>query len=329
MSSPLNRHPGAHFNRVLARVLSIPQTGPEISDRIVAFNAETLAREAVHKQTVVREFVSLNNQRAANIVEALPVADDDVLDADAVDKLLVRVHCEMQRMSEEFQHGRRVAELLNPLLRALREDGFRGPIRVVDIGCGTGFVVRWLTANAALEEDVELIGADYHPALVNEAQRLAGAENLSCKFVVANAFKLAQPAVVYLSTGILHHFRGPGLIDLFKQHNRPETCAFLHFDFHASVLAPFGSWLFHEVRMREPLAKYDGVLSAVRAYPSNELLAAARTGAPEFATAIYGTRLWGMPIPRVFHALVGILPRYRDGFIRKMGKRIASLGVIE
>src|ERR1700687_3434044 len=132
MSSLRNRHPGTRFNQVLARVLSIPHPGPEISDRIVAFNAETLAREAVHKQTVIREFVSLNSQRAAHIVEALPVADDDVLDSDAVDKLLVRVHCEMQRMSEEFQHGRRVAELLNPLLGALREQGFQGPIRVVD-----------------------------------------------------------------------------------------------------------------------------------------------------------------------------------------------------
>jgi SAM-dependent methyltransferase len=329
MRTYANTLPELFLNHVLARFLRIPQTGPEISDRIVSFNPQTLARESVRKQDVIREFMSLGNHRAANIVQGLPASSEDILDEEAVDDLLVGVHCEMQRMSEEFQQGRRVAELLNPLLRTLREHELGDRIRVVDIGCGTGFVVRWLSANAELGRDVELVGADYNPALVKEARRLAAAENLSCRFEIANAFQLAEPAAIFLSTGILHHFRGPALVDLFKQHNRPETCAFLHFDFHASLLAPFGSWLFHRVRMREPLAKYDGVLSAVRAYPSEELLSGARTGAPEFTSAIYGTRLWGSPIPRAFHALVGILPQFRESFIRNMGKRIGSLGVID
>lgn len=316
-------------NHLLSRVLSIPERGPEISDRIIAFDSETLARRPVTKQALEEEFLDIGNAKAARIVGNLP-ALDGILDPDFADALLVRAHCEMQRISEEFQHGRRVAELLNPLMRALRDDGFEGTVRIVDIGCGTGFVVRWLTAKAALDDrDFELLGVDYHPALVKEAQRLAQAESLSCNFIVANAFRLAQPATIYLSTGILHHFRGDGLVDLFKQHNRAETCGLVHFDFHASVMAPFGSWLFHVVRMREALARHDGTLSAVRAYGSQELLAAARTGAPGFSTAIYGTRLWRMPIPRVFHALVGILPKYHKAFVRNMGRRVASLGVIE
>jgi SAM-dependent methyltransferase len=317
------------LNQVVAKALKIPQAGPEISDRIVSFDTQTLARQPVSRQDVVREFISLGDHRAARIVQDLPVSGGDVLDDDAVDDLLVGVHCEMQRMSEEFQHGRRVAELLNPLLQTLRQAGMLGRIRIVDIGCGTGFVVRWLSAHKALTDDIELVGVDHNPALVNEARRLSVSEDLSCQFEVANAFRLAEPAAIYLSTGILHHFRGQALIDLFKQHSRPETRAFVHFDFHASKLAPFGSWLFHAVRMREPLAKYDGVLSAVRAYPSGELLWAVRAGAPEFKSSIYGTRLWGLPIPRVFHALVGVLPQFREDFIKNMGKRIESLGVIE
>jgi SAM-dependent methyltransferase len=317
------------LNHVVAKPLGIPAGGPEISDRIVSFDAQTLARLPVSRQEVVREFISLGNHRAARIVQGLPVSEGDVLDDEAVDDLLVGVHCEMQRMSEEFQHGRRVAELLNPLLQSLRQSGITGVIRIVDIGCGTGFVVRWLSSHRALKDKVELVGVDYNPALVKEARRLATVENLSCQFEVANAFRLAEPAAIYLSTGILHHFRGQALVDLFKQHNRPETRAFVHFDFHASIIAPFGSWLFHAVRMREPLAKYDGVLSAVRAYPSRELLSAARAGAPEFKSAIYGTSLWGLPIPRVFHALVGTLPEFHDSFRGNMGKRLGSLGVIE
>jgi|ERR1044071_8870292 SAM-dependent methyltransferase len=310
-------------------LFTIPQNGPEVSDEIISFDPETLERKPVIKSQVLREFTALGNQQAVRIVEGIPEREDGALDPDAVDRLLITAHCEMQRISEEFQHGKRVAELLKPLLNALRDMGVERPIRIVDIGCGTGFVVRWLAANESLGDAVEIIGSDFNATLIREAQRLAEVEKLPCAFVVANAFRLEHPATIYLSTGILHHFRGQSLIELLNQHNRQETCAFVHFDFHPSPLAPFGSWLFHTVRMREPLAKHDGVLSAVRAHKSRDLLAAARTAAPDFITTIYGTRLWGLPIPRVFHALVGIRPAYRDAFSRYMGRRIASLGKIE
>jgi len=317
------------FNRLLFRVLSIPREGPEISDRIVAFDSNTLERAAISKADLMREFQSLNNHDAVRIIELMPAEDDGTIDAEAVDQLLVTVHCEMQRISEEFQHGRRMAQLLNPLLQAIREKESNGPLRVVDIGCGTGFVLRWLAAHRAVPDEVELIGADYHPALVEEARRLAAAENLACEFKVANAFRLDEPASVYISTGILHHFRGTELVELFAQHERPETRAFLHFDFHQSALAPFGSWLFHAVRMRQPLARHDGVLSAVRAYRAEELLSAARTGGPNFISAVYGMRLWGLPIPRAFHSLIGVRRQYHNEFVANLGSKIAALGVVK
>jgi SAM-dependent methyltransferase len=317
------------LNRVLFRMLSIPDNGPEISDRIVSFDNLTLRREPVSKANVVSEFKSLKNWQAVRIVEQLPAKPDGMLDETAMDHLLVNVHCEMQRISEEFNHGRRMSELLNPLLQAIRGHNSNGTLRVVDIGCGTGYVLRWLAAHRAVPNDVKLVGADYNPALIDEARRLATAENLSCEFRVGNAFRLEEPATVYISTGILHHFRGQELVELFAQHARGNARAFLHFDFHQSALAPIDSWLFHVVRMRQPLARHDGVLSAVRAYTARELLTAARAGTPAFASAIYGVRLWRLPIPRAFHCLIGILPRYREAFIAGLGNRAASLGVIE
>jgi SAM-dependent methyltransferase len=305
-----------------------PRYGPEISDAIISFDPETLERRPVSKQKLIRRFNLLGNRTAARIIEQIP-ARDDLLDPAAVDRLLIAAHYELQRMSEEFQHGQRVAEILRPLLLVLRQGGVRPPIRIVDIGCGTGFIVRWLAAHRTLGPDLELVGADYNVALVEEARRLAAAEGLPCAFVVANAFQLAEPASIYLSMGILHHFRGRHLVRLFAQHNREGTCAFVHFDFQASVLAPFGSWLFHAARMRQPLARHDGVLSAVRAHKSRDLLEAARAGAPDFVSAVYGTRLWGLPIPRALHALVGVRPVYREGFVRALGRRAALLGSIQ
>src|SRR6185436_464818 len=104
-------------------------------------------------------------------------------------------------------------------------------------------------------------------------------------------FALSEPATVFLTTGVIHHFRGPALVDFFRQHEQPHAAAFLHFDFQPSLLAPLGSWLFHAVRMREPLARHDGVLSAVRAHTAATLVGAAREGAPGYATGMYATRL--------------------------------------
>src|SRR5262245_15867279 len=156
---------------------------PEISDAIVSFDPETLQRRPVVKSQVLEQFSELGNRKAVRIVERIPDRNG-VLDADAVDRLLVTSHREMQRMSEEFQHGKRVGELLKPLLKALREGGLNRRIRIVDIGCGTGFVVRWLIANAYLGDGVDLIGADFNEALVNEARRLSEREQLNCTFVV-------------------------------------------------------------------------------------------------------------------------------------------------
>jgi SAM-dependent methyltransferase len=307
---------------------TIRRHGPEISDAIVSFDPVTLQRKPVRKADVMVQFRELGNHEAVKIVAQIPERDG-ALDPAAVDKILITSHCEMQRMSEEFQHGKRVAELLKPILNALRRGGVRNPIRIVDIGCGTGFVIRWLAASGSPGDDVELMGVDFNVALINEAQRLASIEQLRCKFAVANAFQLDEPATIFISTGILHHFRDQNLTYLFQQHCRPETRAFVHFDFHSSPMAPLGSWLFHAVRMREPLAKHDGVLSAVRAHKSRYLLNAARSAAPEFVSAIYGTQLWRLPIPRVFHSLVGIRSEYRETFLNNMGNRIASLGKIE
>jgi SAM-dependent methyltransferase len=311
------------------KLSTLPSDTPEISDAIVSFDPDTLARRAVVKETLVREFLSFGNRRAAQIVEAIPERDG-VLDPEAVDRILITSHCEMQRISEEFQHGQRVLELLQPLLITIREaSAFERTLRIVDIGCGTGYVIRWLAANAAFGEGVELIGADYNVALVEEARRLASVEGLPCSFVVANAFQLAEPASIYLSTGILHHFRGDGLTQFFRQHEQPGTSAFIHFDFQPTPVAPLGSWLFHTVRMRQPLAKHDGVLSAVRAHSGQTLLQAAKEGAPGFLSAIYGARFWHLPLPRVFHTLAGIRPEYRAPFIHVLGSRAARLGAFQ
>ncbi len=293
--------------------------GPEISDLVVAFAPDTLARLPVHRETAAGEFDRRGNRWAAQIIRALP-AKDGVLDAAAVDRLLVAVHAGIQGISEEFSHGLRVAALLRPLLTALRQGRPGGDvIRVVDIGCGTGYVVRWLAAFGDLDADVELLGADYNAALIAEAQRLAECEHLPCTFAVANAFGLAQPADVLLSTGVLHHFQGDALTEFFGHHAESGAAGFLHFDFQPSPFAPPGAWVFHALRARFALAKHDGVLSARRVHSGARLRDAAQAGASGFQTAIYSARAGLVPLPPSFHTLVGLRPALVPLFTDALG----------
>jgi SAM-dependent methyltransferase len=299
---------------------------PEITDLLVAFDPDTLARRRVHRAEVVRRLERIGDARGARIVARLPADAEGFLDETAVDARILRVHREMQLLAEEFFHGLRMRQILEPVIRTVRGATGDRPIRALDIGCGHGYVLRWLAAHADLGDDVELVGADLNPALIDEARRLARLENLRCRFEVADAARLPYPTAVQFSTGILHHFRGDELEALFAGHEREGVQAFLHFDFQPSPLAPLGSWFFHRVRMRDPLTRHDGHLSAIRAHPAERLLQAVGSAAPGFDVCMFSTHLKPLPLPRVFHVLIGVRPESRAALETNLGRLRARLG---
>ena len=298
--------------------------GPEISDLVVDYDPVTLARRDVAKQAVLSGLRGRVPARALRVAERLAVGEAEMLDRAAVDGVLVRSHLELQRLEEEFRVAAIVAEVLAPLVEFVRARSTARPIRVVDLVCGLGFIVRWLAARArpALGGDVELVGADYNHTLVAAAQRLAEAERLPCRFVAGNAFALREPAHIVTSTGVLHHFRGDALTKVFAQHDEAGVHAFAHFDIRPSRIAPIGSWIFHQARMREPLAKFDGFWSTVRAHDAATLRAAIAAGAPSFATGFLDAHPGLYTMLRIFHGVVGV----RDASRADLAHALAGLG---
>ncbi|WP_437812695.1 methyltransferase domain-containing protein [Sorangium sp. So ce1078] len=298
---------------------------PEISDLLIAYDPDTLARLPVRRSAVVERLRAAGRRGGARIAARLP-ARGDILDEAAVDALLLRVHAELQRLSEEFDQGERVRSVLAPLLDALRAAGAPRPLRVVDVGCGLGYVVRWLAARGGLGPDVELVGCDYNGALIASARAAARDEGLSCRFHVANAFTLREPATVFMSTGVVHHFRGDALVAFFREQARAGALAFVHFDIKPTHLSPIGAWIFHQARMREPLSRHDGVLSALRAHAGAALLSAARAGAEGLSSALFDGDIGLFPVLRVMHAVVGVRPDLRAPFVERLGPRGRRLG---
>ncbi|HET9143476.1 class I SAM-dependent methyltransferase [Actinophytocola sp.] len=293
----------------------------EISDLVAEWDPVTGQRVRIRRDDVVARLCAAGDERAARIVRRMPVAGG-FLDPVAVDRLLVRVHTELQRLNEELHMARRFAEILVPMLTAARVTGNRP--RVVDIGCGLGFLVRSLAASGSLGAAVDLVGVDLNRALVAEATRLAEDEGLPCSFVCADAFALTEPATVYLSSGVLHHFPAERLAGFFRAQDRPGTQAFVHYDIAATRLAPFGAWLFHRARMREPLGRHDGVMSARRAH-SDQVLLSAAAHATGMETFLFEPPRHTNPLCAAMRPVLGVRPELTGEFRRAMGRRARGL----
>ena len=277
--------------------------GFELSDLIVDYDPDTLERRDVTLDTVLGR---LPAPAAARRVARTLASGTGVLDRARVDAVLVRAHLELQRLHEEFRVGALMRDLVAPMIDVARCRAGGRRVRVVNLGCGMGFVVRWLAARGHLGPDVELIGADCNRALVTAAQRLAEEERLDCRFVAGNAFALREPADVIISIGVLHHFRGAELAAVFAQHERSPAAGFVHVDIRPSPIAPIGSWMFHRARMREPLARFDGVRSVVRAHRADTVCRAAASGAPGFTLALLDARPGVAGLLRIFQATLGV-----------------------
>ena len=261
------------------------------------------------KADVLNALRGRGQRGAAAIVSAIPAAEG-ILDPAYVDALGLRVHLELQRLGEELQLGRRVAALLRPVVEAMRIGG-AGQVRVVDVGCGLGFVVRAMAASGALGPDVELVGVDLNPVLVAEARRLAGLEGLACRFAHGDALAPGMAVedgarTVIISTGFLHHLPEQELAGFFAAQSRLGVAAFAHWDIAPCLWSTVGAWVFHRARMREAVSRHDGVLSARRAYAAPVLETAARAGAPGYNIRVVEGPRWHPRALDVLRPVVGI-----------------------
>jgi SAM-dependent methyltransferase len=263
-------------------------------------------RKRVSLDAVTERLEAAGQHRAARIVRGMP-SRDGWLSTDETDALLLRVHCELQRLGEELQLARRVAETLSAWVRRQRPGV---PLRVVDIGCGLGYVLRWLASYRVLGPGVELVGVDLNRHLVAHASSLAAAEGLPCRFVTGDAF---EPGVavddgsrcMMISSGLLHHLPAAELPAFFAAQQRLEVAAFAHWDVDPSRWSTLGAWIFHVARMREPVSRHDGVLSARRAHPAATLLAAARGGTSGYELSCVDEPAWRPRLLNVLRPITG------------------------
>ncbi len=283
----------------------------EISDLIIRYDPTTGARIPICQVDVLKR---CDSRYARSIIEKIPHSKGFLCN-DAVDKLLIQSHGELQRLWEEFFHAQRVSKVIKAIVGALRASGVTKKIRLVDVGCGIGYMLRWLATHHVLIDDITFIGVDYNEALIGQAQKLAKLEgDLSVSFQVANAFELEEPADIFISSGVLHHCRKDGLRQFFQAQSECQPMAFAHFDPQYSWATPIGSFMFHFSRMRTPLARYDGWLSAVRAHSGATLERSVEQTMSQLTLFRYHPPVPWFPLIRTMTGVMGISPNAASEF---------------
>lgn len=295
----------------------------ELSDLIIDYDARTGERRAVRVGPVLDLLVQGGHRRSARIARRLP-RRGDYFDEAGVDQILLSSHLELQRLSEEMRHGQHIARVLTALKKTLGVT----PFVVVDVGCGLGYIIRHLAESGALGADTELIGVDYIATLLSAAARLAEIEQLPCRFELGNAFELDLQATVFISTATMHHFSQDGLAGFFALQQQAGAEAVMHFDIAPTWLAPIGAWMFHWARMRQPLARHDGVRSALRAHSDQVLVDQLRIGVPGWTPMLLDATSTRSPVINVLRPIIGMDSSKVESFRHALGPLVERLSVM-
>ncbi len=147
-------------------------------------------------------------------------------------------------------------------------------IRIADIGCGGGGMLRLIAqwaAKAGLE--VELIGIDANPHIVEYArQDSRGFANIEYKALDVFGEEYAELEFdLVLCTLVLHHFTEEQLSYLFQTFKKQARVGVVVNDLHRHWLAYYSIKLLTRVFSKSKMVRYDAPLSVLRGFVKSEL----------------------------------------------------------
>jgi SAM-dependent methyltransferase len=148
------------------------------------------------------------------------------------------------------------------------------PVRILDIGCGNGDMLRAL-ADYAIKNGLNfsLIGIDANHFTIQHAKQLSAAYpniHFECKDIFEN---LDISCDIMISTLTFHHFKDKEIIQLLSNINRQAKVGIVINDLHRSALA---FYLFKALCFSfnlNNMSREDGLISILRGFKKADLLA--------------------------------------------------------
>lgn len=147
------------------------------------------------------------------------------------------------------------------------------PVRIVDLGCGNGDMLRHLQKyGEEMGYRFELLGVDANPASIAYAEELSSAvPNVSFKSI--NIFSKEFEALEYdiaVATLFMHHFSDAEITKLVSEIKQKSTIGVLINDLHRSEMAYALFWVI-SLFFGNRVARNDGLVSIRKAFRREDL----------------------------------------------------------
>jgi 2-polyprenyl-3-methyl-5-hydroxy-6-metoxy-1,4-benzoquinol methylase len=146
-------------------------------------------------------------------------------------------------------------------------------VRIVDLATGSGDIPRLIVDYAQkIGAKVEVAALDRQPATLEIARNLSG-NYPEISYVEANIleWRPAEPYDIVLCSLALHHFSDDDAVRLLRRCRELSRKFVLVSDLRRGLLATIGVYLLTALIFREPMTRYDGRVSAARAFSVAEL----------------------------------------------------------
>ncbi|MDW8394877.1 MAG: methyltransferase domain-containing protein [Anaerolineae bacterium] len=171
---------------------------------------------------------------------------------------------DLDELRQNLDDMARYARLLR-LTAALEQLLPKGTAHVLDVGCGSGTLLRELVEGLG----ARYVGVDRSSAVLRLAQQIQPRS----QFVRADGARLpfadaSFDSVVCVHT--LHHFSPQGAAHLLAECARIARQRVICIDLHRSALGLVGAWVLTRLTSRNRLTRADGVTSVQRAYTLQE-----------------------------------------------------------
>ena len=146
-------------------------------------------------------------------------------------------------------------------------------VRIVDLATGSGDIPRLIVDYAQkIGAKVEVDALDRQSATLEIARKLSG-NYPEISYIDANILEWqpADPYDIVLCSLALHHFSDEEAVRLLRRCRELSQKFVLVSDLRRGLLATIGVYLLTALIFREPMTRYDGRVSAARAFSFAEL----------------------------------------------------------
>jgi 2-polyprenyl-3-methyl-5-hydroxy-6-metoxy-1,4-benzoquinol methylase len=156
-------------------------------------------------------------------------------------------------------------------LKALKSMADTDVIRIADLGCGSGEILRQLLVwGQKSGKKLDLTGIDANPNIVKYARKQNPSQ---INFQVRNIFDLAFSTERYdfiIATLFTHHFTNEQLVESLRQWHQQASKGIIINDLHRHILAYRSIQLLTRLFSRSHMVKHDAPLSVARSFTKDD-----------------------------------------------------------